>query len=141
MGISAYPRVAVEGTTASNNPPNGQSLMLFNAITQEYEPATSATFSGGGGGGDATAANQTTQITEAITTNNSLTVLNSSNFIFGKGTAEYLNDIQFVLLDIKNLLTDIKTQQTSSVQKTQLCDSAGNAVTVTGNKLDVDAAP
>jgi pyruvate-formate lyase-activating enzyme len=138
MAISAYPRVAVEGTTATNNPPNGQSLMLFNAITQEYEPATSATFSGGG---DATAANQTTQITEAITTNNSLTVLNSSNFIFGKGNAEYLNDIQFVLLDIKNLLTDIKTQQTSSVQKTQLCDSSGNAVTVTGNKLDVDATP
>ena len=138
MAISAYPRVAVQGTTAANNPPNGQSLMLFNGTTQQYEPATAATFAGGGGGGDATAANQSTQITEAQTGNNLLTTLNSSNFIFGKGTAEYLNDQFFVLNDIKNLLQDIKNQQTSNVQKTQLVNSAGDSVNVTGNKLDVN---
>jgi hypothetical protein len=138
MAISAYPRVAVQGTTAANNPPNGQSLMLFNGTTQQYEPATAATFGGGGGGGDATAANQTTQISEAQTGNNLLTTLNSSNFIFGKGTAEYLNDQYFVLNDIKNLLQDIKNQQTSNVQKTQLVNSAGDSVNVTGNKLDVN---
>jgi hypothetical protein len=138
MAISAYPRVAVEGTTATNNPPNGQSLMLFNSTTQQYEPATAATFAGGGGGGGATATNQTLQITEAQTGNNLLTTLNNSNFIFGKGTAEYLNDQYFVLNDIKNLLQDIKIQQTSNVQKTQLVDSAGNSVSVTGGKLDVN---
>ncbi len=138
MAISAYPRVAVQGTTAANNPPNGQSLMLFNGTTQQYEPATAATFGGGGGGGDATAANQSTQIIEAQTGNNLLTTLNSSNFIFGKGTAEYLNDQFFILDEIKNLLKDIKIQQTNSVQKTQLVDAGGNSVSVTGTKLDVN---
>jgi hypothetical protein len=46
--------------------------MLLNPSTNKYEPATASTFSGGGGGGDATAANQTTQIAEAQTTNQNL---------------------------------------------------------------------
>jgi hypothetical protein len=139
MAISAYPRTAIQGTPGAGNPSNGLSLMLLNPSTGNYEAATSATFGGGGGGGgDATSANQTTQITEAQTGNNLLTTLNSSNFIFGKGTAEYLNDQYFVLNDIKNLLQDIKTQQTSNVQKTQIINSAGDSVNVTGNKLDVN---
>ena len=64
MPVSSYPRTAVQGSTNANNPQNGVGLMLYNNSTQQYEAATSATF-GGGGGGDATAANQSTQITEA----------------------------------------------------------------------------
>jgi len=94
MAISAYPRVAVQGTTAANNPPNGQSLMLFNNSTQQYEPATAATFSGGGGGGgDATAANQTQQIAEAIVTNQYL-IDNGSGLSVGQSN-EIINRFQY----------------------------------------------
>jgi hypothetical protein len=146
MPISSYPRVTVQGTGTAQNTQNGSALMVVNPSTGQYEAATAATF-GGGGGGDATAANQATQISLA-------TSLNSYNFIFGKGTAEYLNDQGFVLLDIKNLLTDIKTletdiktlltdiknNQTTSVQTTQIVDASGNSVNVTNNKLNVDTA-
>lgn len=40
-------------------------------------------------------------------------------------------------IDTTGLATD--TNQTSGAQKTQIVDSSGNAVTVTGNKLDVNA--
>jgi hypothetical protein len=70
MAISAYPRTAIQGTPGAGNISNGLSLMLINPSTGNYEPATANTFSGGGGGGgDATAANQSTQIAEAQTTN------------------------------------------------------------------------
>ena len=132
MAIGSYPRVTVQGTGATNNIQNGLGLMVLNPSTSKYEAATAATFSGGGGG-DATAANQASQISLA-------TSLNAYNFIFGKGTAEYLNDQGFVLLDIKNLLTDIKNNQTTSVQKTQIVDASGNAVAVSASRLRVDTA-
>jgi hypothetical protein len=68
MAITSYPRVTINGTSPSQNPPNGQGLMLLNPSTGLYEPATASTFSGGGGS-DATASNQTIQIAEAQTTN------------------------------------------------------------------------
>lgn len=72
MPVSSYPRTAVQGSTNANNPQNGVGLMLYNNSTQQYEAATASTFGGGGGGGDATAANQSTQITEAQTANTRL---------------------------------------------------------------------
>jgi hypothetical protein len=59
----------VQGTGTAQNTQNGQALMLVNPSTGKYEAATAATFGGGGGGGDATAANQSTQISEAIQSN------------------------------------------------------------------------
>ena len=121
MAIGSYPRVTVQGTGATNNIQNGLGLMVLNPSTSKYEAATAATFSGGGGG-DATAANQTSQITLATTLNGDTVAGNA------------------LLTDIKNLLTDIKTAQTSSTQKTQIVDASGNAVSVTSNKLNVDTA-
>lgn len=70
MAITSYPRVTIQGSGAAQNPQNGQGLMILNPSTGLYEAATAATFAGGGGGGgDATAANQSTQITEAQTNN------------------------------------------------------------------------
>jgi hypothetical protein len=224
MAIGSYPRVTVQGTGATNNIQNGLGLMVLNPSTSKYEAATAATFAGGGGGGDATAANQTTQIGEATTTNTNLTeivteiqtlnsttataanqtaqigeatttnnklneiiteiqILNSttataanqttqiteaqttnnnlytngqsaaewiedvetwtkttSNYLiaYGKPAAEYLNDIALTLLDVKNLLTDIKNNQTNGSQRTVLQDSGGNLVSVTSNALNVD---
>lgn len=71
MAIGSYPRVTVQGTGATNNIQNGLGLMVLNPSTGKYEAATAATFAGGGGG-DATAANQSTQITEAQLTNDNL---------------------------------------------------------------------
>ena len=79
MPVSSYPRVTVQGTGASQNPQNGQALMILNPSTGKYEAATSSTFAGGGGG--ATAANQTTQITEAQSTNTKLDTSNSNTAI------------------------------------------------------------
>ena len=69
MPISSYPRVTVQGTGTAQNTQNGSALMVVNPSTGKYEAATAATFGGGGGGGDATAANQSTQITEAQSAN------------------------------------------------------------------------
>lgn len=87
MAIGSYPRVTVEGTGPSQNPQNGQGLMLLNPSTGLYESATASTFSGGGGG-DATAANQATQITEAQTTNLGLGDIS----FFTQGTKDNLFD-------------------------------------------------
>ena len=82
MAITSYPRVTIQGTGPSQNPPNGQGLMLLNPSTNKYEPATASTFSGGGGGGDATSANQTTQINEAIAQTSYLNdVKNNTNIL------------------------------------------------------------
>lgn len=79
MPVSSYPRVTVQGTGAAQNPQNGQALMILNPSTGKYEAATSSTFAGGGGGGgDATAANQTTQINEAQSTNTKLDTANNT---------------------------------------------------------------
>lgn len=80
MAITSYPRVTIDGTSPSQNPPNGQGLMLLNPSTGLYEPATASTFSGGGGG-DATSANQSTQIAEAQTTNQYLLDSGSGNSV------------------------------------------------------------
>jgi lipopolysaccharide export LptBFGC system permease protein LptF len=137
MAIGSYPRVTVQGTGATNNIQNGLGLMVLNPSTGKYEAATAATFAGGGGGGDATAANQTTQINEAQTSNNYLSdvstytnLMQSYNIAYGKPTAEYLNDIALTLIDIKNLLTDIKNNQTNATQKTQVVSSTGTSANV-----------
>jgi len=88
MAIGSYPRVTVQGTSPSQNPQNGQSLMLLNPSTGQYESATASTFSGGGGGGDATSANQTIQIAEAQTSN---LALGDVSF-FTQGTRDNLVD-------------------------------------------------
>jgi hypothetical protein len=180
MAITSYPRVTIQGTGPSQNPPNGQGLMLLNPSTNKYEPATASTFSGGGGGGDATAANQTTQIDEAIAQTNYLNdVKNNTNILtesngfldsisnqglkydgtfaaeildkirqytestsnslvaYGKPNAEYLNDIALTLIDVKNLLTDIKANQTNGSQRNVIQDTTGNPVNVTDNKLNI----
>lgn len=164
MAIGSYPRVTVEGTGASQNPQNGQGLMLLNPSTGLYESATASTFGGGGGGGDATSANQESQIGEAQTANSLLdTILNSglwydgnyagysldqikiSNSViesylvaYGKPTAEYLNDIANNTQNLASLLTDIKNLLQNGTAKTQIVDSGGNGVNVTGNALNVD---
>ena len=163
MSIGSYPRVTVQGTGAANNIQNGLGLMLLNPSTGQYEAATAATFSGGGGGGDATSANQTTQITEAQSTNNyldtiqnylnydgnpaaySLDLIKNSNSViesylvaYGKPTAEYLNDIANNTQNLASLLTDIKNLLQNGTAKTQIVDSGGNGVNVTGNALNVD---
>lgn len=86
MSIGSYPRVTVQGTGAANNIQNGLGLMVLNPSTNKYEAATAATFSGGGGGGDATAANQTTQITEAESANTYLGDI--ANYLFDGGSAQ-----------------------------------------------------
>jgi hypothetical protein len=70
MAISSYPRTIKNGQIAPNGSANsGIGLMLYNSSTGLYEAATPSTFGGVGAGG-ATAANQTTQITNfAIGTN------------------------------------------------------------------------
>jgi hypothetical protein len=100
MSIGSYPRVTVQGTGKANNTQNGLGLMLFNSTTQQYEAATAATFAGGGGGGDATAANQSTQITEAQTTNNNLTDINITllDNVSGGNTLKNLLD-QLILIN------------------------------------------
>jgi hypothetical protein len=143
MAISAYPRVAVQGTTAANNPPNGQSLMLFNSTTQQYEPATAATFSGGGGGGgDATAANQSTQITEAQSTNTliSETILNQAAQINeAQISNNYLNEggvsVASLLNLIYNTLKDIKNNQTNNTQTSQIFGDGNLAHVTASNEL------
>lgn len=77
MPIQSYPRTIVQNTGNAQLDQNGLCLMIYNSTTNKYEAATASTFGGGGGGGDATAANQTTQITEAQTTNSLLTSLGS----------------------------------------------------------------
>jgi hypothetical protein len=77
MAIASYPRTIQNGQTATNGNANaGTGLMLWDSATNSYIAATPATFTGGGGG-DATAANQSTQIAEASSTNAILT--NSTN--------------------------------------------------------------
>ena len=88
MPVSSYPRVTVQGTGTAQNTQNGQALMLVNPSTGQYEAATAATFSGGGGGGDATAANQSTQIAEAQTSNLALADVS----FFTQGTRDNLQD-------------------------------------------------
>ena len=106
MPVSSYPRVTVQGTGASQNPQNGQALMILNPSTNKYEAATSSTFAGGGGG--ATAANQTTQITEAQDTNTKLDTSNSNTTIIanrlydngaGLSAAELLEFIRLYLFN------------------------------------------
>jgi hypothetical protein len=164
MAIGSYPRVIVQGTGATNNIQNGLGLMVLNPSTGKYEAATAATFSGGGGGGDATAANQTEQIDIATESNSFLDSINNNGLYYdgtyaaqyleqirqytestsnsliayGKPNAEYLNDIAMTLIDVKNLLTDIKNAQTNGNQRTVLQDSSGNLVSVTDNALNVE---
>jgi hypothetical protein len=143
MAISAYPRVAVEGTTAANNPPNGQSIMLFNSTTQKYEPATAATFGGGGGGGgDATAANQSTQITEAQSTNTLInqTISNQAAQINeAQISNNYLNEggvsVASLLNLIYNTLKDIKNNQTNNTQTSQIFGDGNLAHVTASNEL------
>lgn len=150
MAISAYPRTAVQGSKAAANPQNGLSLMLLNPATNEYEAATSTTFGGGGGAGGATAANQTTQITAANTTNdlllesvsgysaaqllgfttNLLNNLNAKNQEGADSTAK-------LLYDIKQILTDISSNQINGSAMSMLVDTGGNIVAVTSNALQV----
>lgn len=147
MAITSYPRVTLQGTGPTQNPQNGQGLMVLNPATNKYEAATAATFSGGGGGGDATAANQSTQITEAqtlnglITTLNTLiTTLNTYNNAFGTGSAEYLNDIKNNTNNVSSNIADIRNFLSAGTGRIQICDSSGNSVSVTANKLNVDTA-
>jgi hypothetical protein len=79
MSITAYPRTIVKGQVAANgNANSGVGLMLWDSATGTYIAATPSTFSAGGGG-DATAANQTTQISEANSTNVLLTDIKSQD--------------------------------------------------------------
>jgi hypothetical protein len=95
MAIGSYPRVTVQGTGAANNIQNGLGLMVLNPSTNKYEAATAATFSGGGGGGDATAANQTSQITEAQTANGFLDdILNLGLYYDGNYGGYLLDEIK-----------------------------------------------
>ena len=71
MAISSYPRTIKNGQIAPNgNANSGVGLMLYNSSTGLYEAATPSTFGGVGAGG-ATAANQTTQITNFANGTNS----------------------------------------------------------------------
>jgi hypothetical protein len=148
MAITSYPRTTVQGSGVTQNPQNGIGLMVLNPSTQKYEAATAATFSGGGGGGDATAANQSTQITEAQTTNSRL-------IAYGTSAAEYLNNIQnntaglatssnqtsqqTTLNDILTKLGDIYNLLNNGTAKVQLYDGSGGAVIgTTAGRLNVD---
>lgn len=46
MAISSYPRTIVTGTGNTNNPQNGLCLMVFNSVTNRYDPVTELTFNG-----------------------------------------------------------------------------------------------
>lgn len=115
MAISAYPRTAVQGSTANGNPQNGLSLMLLNSTTGQYEAATSDTFAGGGGGGDATAANQVTQINEAQTTNSLLLEATS-----GFSAAQLLGFISNLLNTLNTTVSTAANQTTSITELTNI---------------------
>lgn len=126
MAIGSYPRFAVQGTGNGQNTQNGLALMLYNSISQQYEAATSATFSGGGGG-DATAANQTTQINEAQTANSYLTSIESYTLSTAQNTSlsatsanqtTQITEAQTSNTKLTDLLSYIKVQDYS---KTQAC--------------------
>lgn len=157
MPVSSYPRVTVQGTGNGQNPQNGQALMIYNTTTGKYEAATSSTFSGGGG--DATAANQTTQIglatagnantssidTKLTTTNGNLnSIISNTNttnqYLFdsngNKTAAELLAAINTVIKDCKDLLTDIKNNQTNRTQKVTLTDGTTDN-TFNGTSVEV----
>lgn len=71
MAISSYPRTIKTGQAAANGSANaGTGLMLFNSTTGLYEAATVNTFNASGNG-SATAANQSTQITNFAAGTNS----------------------------------------------------------------------
>lgn len=121
MAISSYPRTIKNGQIASNGDANsGTGLMLWDSATNTYIAATPSTFSAGGGG-DATAANQSTQITEAILGNSKLQNIEDSN-------ANIENDIQNIYDLINNstnggVLTDTLANQVLSVTMTALTTS------------------
>lgn len=166
MAISAYPRTAVQGSTANGNPQNGLSLMLLNSTTGQYEAATSETFAGGGGsgGGDATAANQNIQINKAGNTNTLLTTINnqipllatlqeqlngnnSLNSIvsFLPALDTYLYSIKALIETSNNLLTNIANNQINGAQKVVITDTTGNNAFVDSNakalRVNVITAP
>lgn len=129
MAIGAYPRTQVQGTGNGQNPQNGLSLMLYNASTQQYEAATSSTFAGGGGG-DATAANQTTQITEAQTANSYLTSIdtysqaiatNTSGSATAANQGTQITEAQTANTTLTGLLNYIKIQD---ISKNQSCTTS-----------------
>jgi hypothetical protein len=130
MAISAYPRTAVQGSTAASNPQNGLSLMLVNSSTGKYEPATSSTFSGGTGG--ATSDNQDIQIQAAELTNSRLiepvsgfTVTQMVGFV-----NQLLNTISGQLSGIDSVLRDIKLNQTNGDARVVLQSEQGDLVGV-----------
>jgi hypothetical protein len=147
MAISAYPRTAVQGSTASGNPQNGLSLMLLNSTSGQYEAATSATFAGGGGGGgDATAANQTSQINLATSLNSYLldsttgySAVTMLGFIAG-----LLNDLNSKvqlsntdLGNIRNELISLNQAIISGEQVTQIIGDGNIAFVNASNELKI----
>lgn len=66
MAITSYPRTTVQGTSKTQNPQNGISLMLFNPSTNLYEAADTITFAGG----SATSSLQTDQINDFLASTN-----------------------------------------------------------------------
>jgi hypothetical protein len=134
MAIGSYPRVTVQGTGAANNIQNGLGLMVLNPSTGKYEAATASTFGGGGGGGgDATAANQTTQIGEATTTNSKLgaieteiLTLNSTTATSANQTAQ-ISEATTTNTNLTNIKTDIESTNTElATQTLQLTDIVTN---------------
>lgn len=112
MSIQSYPRTIVQNTGNGELTQNGLCLMIYNSTTNKYEAATASTFGGGGGGGDATAANQTTQITEAQTTNGYLV---SPNLVSVGNLLESNNAVS-----VANLL-----ESASSVSVANLLETTG----------------
>jgi hypothetical protein len=129
MPVSSYPRFTVQGTGAQNNTQNGTAVMVLNPSTNKYEAATAATFGGGGGAGGATAANQTTQINEAIQSNtyltNIITQLQDTNI--------YLTNMLAELATSNAILTEIRNNQTNYSQITVIGNESGSF------KADVNA--
>jgi hypothetical protein len=129
MPISSYPRVTVQGTGTAQNTQNGSALMVVNPSTGRYEAATAATFSGGGGGGgDATAANQTTQIEEAIAQTSFLNDVKNTN----SNIETYTNQTQTFLVDPASentagtLLGQIQNNTSKLIESNSFLDSIAN---------------
>jgi len=147
MPISSYPRVTVQGTGTAQNTQNGSALMVVNPSTGKYEAATAATFGGGGGGGDATAANQTTQISEVIISNAFLQTIQTNtqatadNLVnSGSSAAFLLQDILNACNAINNELISLNTAIIDGSQRVVIQSAAGNTVDVDGStkRLFVD---
>ena len=127
MPVSSYPRVTVQGSGLPNNPQSGQSLMIYNSITGKYEAATASTFSGGAGG--ATAANQVTQINEAVQSNNYLQAIDGSNSNIALNTVNIVANGVTTNAKLDTLNTDKALASKQDIQSAYLSNIQNNTST------------